>query len=327
MLLRSILFGAVAITVAVACSADLEGRAPPSSAQQGAPADPPQDDVPEPPVSVPPGILAAVPFQNRLDVAQGIFQLKLYNGTSTSFEVAAVQLVWDGLTTAVTKRSNTLVAGDRIDFPVALAPAQCAGHGTADDMPDLRDAVARVLLADGSEVEALVVDVKHFARKLYLDDCERQLIAETVAVTWVDLRQATLDGRPVTEGQLRLARRDESSRDTIIVSFVSNTINFTVDTLGPPDGAVAVLPSGQPAVDVPVRFVEGRCDAHALSESSQPFQFIAQIDLGDGLVRPYAIPPAIDDQVPMRKRVEQACAILDATGFAGQAGSSTSTSP
>ena len=71
-------------------------------------------------------------------------------------------------------------------------------------MPDPQQAVVRVLLADGSEVMAPVFDVKHFARKLYLADCQRQFIDTQVRVEWVDLREAALDGRPVTDGSLRL---------------------------------------------------------------------------------------------------------------------------
>ncbi|MFM2071455.1 MAG: hypothetical protein RLZZ623_1718 [Actinomycetota bacterium] len=286
-------------------------------------------NTPEPIGTVPPGVLAAVPFQNRLDVAQGIFQVKLYNGSPDALSIVAVQLVWDGLTTAVTKRSNALIAGDRIDFPVALAPAHCVGDGTVADMPDPNAAIARVFLADNRTLEVPVFDVKHFARRLYLEDCERQHIAATVDVEWVDLHETILDDRPVTEGSLRLTRHAGTPALPITVSFISNTINFTFVPVEPiiANGApaVVVLPADQPTVEVPIRFIEGRCDAHARSESSQPFQFISQIDLGDGLVRPYAVPPAIVDQLPMRTRVEHACDILGASGFAGQDDTTTTT--
>jgi hypothetical protein len=274
-------------------------------------------------------VLAAVPFQNRLDVAQGIFQVKLYNGSPDSLSIVAVQLVWDGLTTTVTERTNALIAGDRIDFPVALAPAHCIGDGTVADMPDPNAAVARVFLADNRTLEVPVFDVKHFARRLYLEDCERQHIAATVDVEWVDLHETMLDDRPVTEGSLRLTRHAGTPALPITVSFISNTINFTFVPVEPiiVNGApaVVVLPADQTTVEVPIRFTEFRCDAHARSESSQPFQFISQIDLGDGLVRAYAVPPAIVDQLPMRARVERACDILGASGFAGEGGSTTTT--
>ena len=263
-------------------------------------------------IVIPPGILAAMPFQNRLDVAQGIFQVKLFNGTAQRFDIVAVQLLWDGLTTPVSERQNPLIAGDRLDYPVTLAPATCVGDGAVQDMPDPQKAVVRVLLADGSEVLAPVFDVKHFARRLYLEDCERQFIARQVAIEWVDMHEVQRDGRPVTEGFLRLTRLDGTGEVTVFL--VSNNILFTFAPIEAGDGPVAVLPAGEQTVSVPIRFVEGRCDAHAMAETSQPFLFQATLDLGDGDERSYAMPIPLDDQIPMRHRLEAACAILGEDG-------------
>ena len=263
-------------------------------------------------IVIPPGILAAMPFQNRLDVAQGIFQVKLYNGTDQRFDIVGVQLLWDGLTTPVSERQNPLIAGDRLDYPVTLAAATCVGDGAVEEMPDPQKAVVRILLADGNEVLAPVFDVKHFARRLYLEDCERQFIAKKVAIEWVDMHEATLDERPVTEGFLRLTRLAGTGEVTVFL--VSNNILFTFVAPEAGDGPVAVLPAGEATASVPIRFQEGRCDAHAMSETSQPFLFQATLDLGDGDERSYAMPIPLDDQIPMRHRLEAACAILGEDG-------------
>ena len=270
----------------------------------------------ETPISIPTGILAAMPIQNRLDVAKGIFQVQLVNGTSELVDVAAVQFVWDGLTTPISYRANRLDAGTRIDYPVTLSPANCSGDGTQATMPDPQSAIVRVTTRDGQIIDVPVYDVKHFARKLYLDDCERQYINTQVDIQFADLHEVTLEGRPVTEGVLRLTRRQSS--DTIIVKFISNTINFTFVPLGEDQGSVATLPADQEMVVVSIRFIEGRCDAHALSESSQPFKFYAVLDLGDGIERSLATLPAIVDQAPMRHRVETTCEILGKNGFVGE---------
>ena len=271
----------------------------------------------EPEIVVPAGILAAVPYQNRLDVPKGIFQLKLYNGTDELLPVVGVQLVWDGLTTPVSDRVNNLAGGDRVDYPVQLATATCAGDGSVADMPDLKDAVARVLLSDGREMRVPVYDVHHFARKLYLQDCERQLIASQVQIEWVDLHQTIFEGRPVTEGKLHLTRL--SGTGAVTVLLVSNTVLFTFTAPAPlrAESAVAVLPSGQQTGEARVRFIEGRCDAHAMAEASQPFEFGLLLDLGDGSERPYALPIPEPDQVPMRSALEAACEILGKTGALG----------
>lgn len=282
---------------------------------------------PEPEIVIPSGILAAMPFQNRLDVPLNIFQVKLYNGTTEPLPIVGVQLVWEGMTTPVSDRANTLAAGDRLDYPVPLAPADCAGDGTVADMPDLKSAVVRVLLADGSERTAPVYDVKHFARRLYLEDCERQRIDAAVQWEWADLHEVTLDGRPVTAGTLRLTRT--AGEGTITVDLVTGTIIFVFNAPDAGDGPVAVLPAGEQSVEVPIMFTEGRCDVHAMSETSQPFGFNAVIDLGDGVQRPYKVPPAESEWATMRHRLEAACEILGKVGFVGQddltSGGSTTT--
>jgi len=67
-------------------------------------------------------------------------------------------------------------------------------------------------------------------------------------------------------------------------------------------------------VSVPIHFIEGRCDAHAMSETSQPFLFQATLDLGDGVERSFAMLIPLDDQIPMRHRLEAACAVLGEGG-------------
>jgi hypothetical protein len=261
--------------------------------------------------------LSAMPFQNRLDVAKNLFQVKLFNRTDAPVTVTAAQFVWAGLTSAVGERTNTVPAGGRTDFPVPLAPATCHGEGDEATMPDLSSATVRLTLADGARRDVPVHDVKHVARRLYLQDCERQRIAAEVQIEWADLREVELDGRPVTEGVLRLVRRDSTT--TVTLLFVSNTINFGLEW---PDrggsAAIAVLEAGAPSVAAAVRFVEGRCDAHALSESSQPFAFAAVVDLGDGVERSYIVTPPVEEQVPMKQRVERACEILGKTIFVGE---------
>lgn len=270
----------------------------------------------ETPIAIPGGVLAAMPIQNRLDVAKGIFQVQLINGTTDLVDVVAVQFVWDGLTTTIAHRANRLDAGTRIDYPVTLSPANCSGDGTLATMPDPQSAIVKVTTRDGRVIDVPVYDVKHFARKLYLVDCERQHISSEVDIQFADLHEVEFEGRPVTEGVLRLTRRKSS--DAIVVAYISNTINFTFVPIGGNQGPVATLSVDKEMVEVPIRFIEGRCDAHALSESSQPFKFYAVLDLGDGVERSFATVPAIADQVPMRHRVEQACDILGKTGFVGE---------
>jgi hypothetical protein len=296
----------------------------PSASSPSSPPSPAASATSEPEIEIPDGILAAMPTQNRVDVPKGVFQVKLINRTDERFTVVGVQFVWDGYTTPVTERHDIVVGGQRIDLPVQFPGATCAGDGTLATMPDLATARARLLLDDGSERMVPVFDVDHLARKLYLEDCERQMVESLVTLEWADLHAAELDGRPVTEGVLRITRR--AATGPVSVLSVSNTINFAFSAPGAPAaGPVVVLAAGEHEATAPVRFLEGRCDPHAIAESSQPFKFIAQVDFGaegDGPgsgVHPYVVVPPVADQAPMRVRVEAGCAALDKIDFLGSA--------
>jgi hypothetical protein len=71
-------------------------------------------------------------------------------------------------------------------------------------------------------------------------------------------------------------------------------------------------------VSVPIRILENRCDSHARSESSQSFRFFGDVDLGDGVARPYTILPTRDQQLQIRATFEAGCEALGDTGFVGQ---------
>ena len=265
----------------------------------------------------PAGIVSASPFQYRLDWAAGIFQVRLHNDSPEPITIVGVQFVWAGLTTPVTERHDTLPSGLILDFPVHIAPAVCFGDGLVDDMPSLSTAVIHLQLDDGSAIDAPVFDANGVAEQLYLDDCERQMIEAQVTIEWADLHDEELDGRIVTGGGLRLARRDSTSKVTLL--SVSNTVLFTVVTLETgPDEPIVTLEVDDDGVVASVRLIENRCDSHARAESSQSFRFFAQVDLGGGDVHQYTVVPPPDEQTKMRARLEAGCAVLGTTGFVGQ---------
>jgi hypothetical protein len=271
----------------------------------------------EPEIEIPDGILAAMPTQNRVDPAEGQFQVKIFNRTDERFTVVGVQFVWEGYTTPVTERHDIVVSGQRIDFPVKFPGATCVGDGTRATMPDPASATVRLILDDDSERIIPVYDVDHLARRLYLEDCERQMIESLVAIDLVDLHAVEFDGRPVTEGSLRLTRR--ASASTASVQTVSNNILFVFAApKAPPGGPVVTLGDGVDEASAPIRFEESRCDPHAISEASQPFKFVAEIDLGDGELHPYILMPPVDAQIPMRQTMEAGCEALGKVVFAGE---------
>jgi predicted small lipoprotein YifL len=270
----------------------------------------------EPEIEIPTGVLVAVPTQNREDPAKNQFQLQIHNGGGERYDLDAVQFVWDGFTTEVTPRDSIIVGGQVIDFPVPFPGAECVGDGTRQTMPSLDDAHVVLHLDDGATVDMPVVDKWHVARSLYEDDCEKQMIESQVAIEWVDLHEADFEGRPVTAGELRLTRREGAGE--IAVLAVSNTIPFVFMAIDSAVGEpVVTLAADQTEASAPIRFVESRCDPHALAEIKQPTKFIAQIRLGDGSVHPYIIYPERHLWTPMRLTADKACEQLGKVVFVG----------
>ena len=267
-------------------------------------------------IELPVGVLVAVPTQNREDPAKNQFQIQIHNATPDRLDLAAVQFVWDGYTTPMTDRDSIVVGGQVIDFPVPFPGATCVGDGTRATMPNLDEARVLLVLDSGEQLEVPVVDQWHLARKLYEEDCEKQMIESQVTIEWVGLGEAEFEGRPVTEGELRLTRRAGSGEITVL--SVSDTIPFVfraVDTaIGEP---VVTLADDAEQVSVPVRFLESRCDPHALAEIKQPTKFIAQLRLGDGSLHPYIIYPDRDYWTPMRLTADKACVALGKVEFLG----------
>ena len=105
------------------------------------------------------------------------------------------------------------------------------------------------------------------------------------------------------------------------VLSVSNNVLFVFEAQdGPPGGPVVTLTEGVDEASAPIRFIESRCDPHAISEASQPFKFVAQVDLGGGDVHPYVVTPPVEAQAPMRQTMEAACVELGEVEFFGRDG-------
>jgi hypothetical protein len=258
---------------------------------------------------LPAGELAAVPLRNRGDSAKHIFQIEIVNGTTETFYVKGLSFEWAGFTTPLVPRDDHVPPGRRIDFPMPFVGANCVGDGSLASMPDLGDAAVVLTLDGGLTRPALVVDVHDVARDIYLDDCERQHVEALVALEFAGLHTVQVDGYSTTVGQLHIERRQ--STGTVRLMAVGNTINFSFHAVDAASGGVvASLPGDRDEIDVPIHITEGRCDFHAIADSQEPFNFVLQVDPGDGVVRPYLLLPAERDRQPMFDMVRTRCAEL-----------------
>jgi hypothetical protein len=271
----------------------------------------------EPKIDLPLGTLVAAPAQNREDPAKNQFQVQIHNGTDDRYDIDGVQFVWDGFTTPMTDRDSVFVGGQVVDYPVPFPGATCVGDGTRATMPSLDAAKVVLLLDSGETVDVPVVDKWHLARKLYEDDCEKQMIEKQVTIEWVDLHEGEFEGRPVTVGGLRLGRGAGQGEFTILE--VSPTVPFSFDAIDTDVGEpVVTLAADADQAEVPIQFIESRCDPHALAEIKQPTKFVAQVQLGDGSVHPYIIYPERSYWTPMRLTADKACVQLGKVEFLGK---------
>jgi hypothetical protein len=271
----------------------------------------------EPKIEIPLGVLVAVPTQNREDPAKNQFQIQIHNGTHDRYDLNGVQFEWAGFATPMTDRDSVFVGGQVIDYPVPFPGATCVGDGTRATMPSLDDAKVVLLLDSGETVDVPVVDKWHLARKLYEEDCEKQMIDDQVTIEWVDLHEGEFESRPVTVGELRLTRQAGEGEYTIL--SVSNTVPFVFDAIdSDPSEPVVTLAADAGQASVPIQFIESRCDPHALAEIKQPTKFVAQVQLGDGSVHPYIIYPERSYWTPMRLTADKACYQLGKVVFLGE---------
>ena len=309
---------AASTTAASTTSTSTTTTAPPTSvATTPPPTEPAVTTTTEPKIEIPLGVLVAVPTQNREDPAKNQFQIQIHNGTHDRYDLEGVQFEWAGFTTPMTERDSVFVGGQVIDYPVPFPGANCVGDGTRATMPSLDDAKVVLLLDSGETVDVPVVDKWHLARKLYEEDCEKQMIDAQVAIEWVDLHEGEFEGRPVTVGELRLSRRAGEGEYTIL--SVSNTVPFVFDAIdSDPSEPVVTLAAGAAEASVPIQFIESRCDPHALAEIKQPTKFVAQVQLADRSVHPYIIYPERSYWTPMRLTADKACFQLGKVEFLGE---------
>ena len=117
------------------------------------------------------------------------------------------------------------------------------------------------------------------------------MIDSQVTIEWVDLHEGEFEGRPVTVGELRLTRTRRRRRVHDPLGEQHGPVRVRRHRHAIPANRWSRSPPTPTEASAPVRFIESRCDPHALAEIKQPTKFVAQMQLGDGSVHPYIIYP------------------------------------
>ncbi len=264
--------------------------------------------------TVPANPLIAEPLQYRDDIAVDRLQLQLTNGLDQPLAVRAIHFVWAGFSSPITPKQLTIGAGQRVDLPVQMNVANCTIAGTTvAPAPPTTAASVVLTLSDGTTRTAAVTDTDATLVGIHTAGCERQMILQQATIELANLHRETIDGRPITVGLLRIERG--LAGDTVSLVSAGGTIPFNLRFPDAPDASpLVVLARDQIAIELTVQFIEGRCDAHAVAEAKQPFRFVVQLDLGDGVIRPLVVEPDAMLRPQMLATVAEGCAALGLDG-------------
>lgn len=257
--------------------------------------------------------LTVRPLQYRDDIVANRVQLQVTNGLSRQLPLASVQLRWSAMSSELTESDAVIGAGQRVDLPVGLGPPSCQIDGTAIGASPTTDAATVVFtLTDGSTEVAAVLDADGTLGDLHAEACEREMIAQQISLEFAGFARRAVDGRDVTVAVLQM-RRLAAQGDVEVLSS-GNTIPFNLligDDNAPP---LLTLPAGADEAEVPVQFLEARCDAHAVAEAKQPFRFVMQVRLGDEPPRSYVVEPPPEMHAEMLATAAAGCAVLGEDG-------------
>ncbi len=261
-----------------------------------------------------PNPLVVDPLQYRDDISADRLQLQVTNGLGVQLALATAQLRWEGFNSAETALDALIGVGQRVDLPVQLEPARCQISGTTIGRPPATDDAEVVFtLIDGATRSADVIDADGTLEALFTSACRSTMVAQQITLEFADVRKSTLDGRPISIATLRLTRK--AAAGSVIVESSGNTIPFMLAFPAVAANTPLVGLAAEASVsEVPVQFLEGRCDAHAVAESKQSFRFVMQVRLNEDLVVPFVVEPPKSMQLEMLATAAKGCAALGLDG-------------
>ncbi len=211
------------------------------------------------PAAAPAPRLTATIEQSRN--AENLHRVQVLLGSDREVRVQRLQVRGGGFAEVPpTPRDDLVRPGRQVKFPVAYGQAQCEG--------DAPPATVVVGTPEGDRT----VDVSADPQLLRIRRLECAVVQLSQAA---DIRfdRWRRDGSAAVA--VLVVRRRTGSEPVTVTNLESNIV-FNL-TAAPP-----VRLGGDGEVELPVRIVASRCDAHALIENKRAFSFAAYATLGDG---------------------------------------------
>lgn len=251
-------------------------------------------DEPAPPRASPD--LAVTVQQQRVDATTRIVGVEVTNREDAPVQVAAVRLRGGGLDGPVTTVDTEL----RPDLTVALRTS----YGRPACADRSQPVVAELEIAGAWIAYDVDSAGQQEVGRLLDTDCARIALAEKARVQLTGpYRVTSYRGRPWLHGFLVMSRR--SSETPVDLRSVAGTV--LVD-LRPVRDLVDLESDADRAVTEILLGSTGRCDPHALGQSTQTFLLSAYVRLGQETEQRIVLvpPPSVQDRV--LKVIDRACA-------------------
>jgi hypothetical protein len=245
--------------------------------------------------------LSASFVQQRTDEGSARADVRLTNDGQSPAHVSGVGLSWGGYGgRRLFDADTTYEPGRTIDLPIRLGRANCASR---DDAP------AAVVRADGDTLTVPLDDTGTTAlHEVWEHACAAQRMSRLVSVAFGPRWTPSAGG---LHGSLVLTRR--ASRVAVAVTGLRGSVLLAFSPVAPPPPGdpLAVLDPDSESASMPVVLSSnGRCDAHALSESKQTFHLRVELAVDAGQARQLVVvKPDKPTQVEVLGLIRSMCGV------------------
>lgn len=238
--------------------------------------------------------------QQRTDEGTSRADVRLTNHGRSPVHVSGVGLSWDGYGgQRLVAADTTYDPGRTIDLPVRLGRLNCASR---DETP------AAVVRAEGDTLTLALDDAGASAlREVWEHACAARQIRRLVSVAFGPRWTPSADG---LRGSLLLTRRAPDAAVAVTGLQGSVLVAFSPAASPPPGRPLTVLDPGSASARLPVVLSSnGRCDAHALSESKQTFLLRVELTVDGGEPQQVIVKPDKPTQVEVLGLIRSMCGV------------------
>ena len=233
--------------------------------------------------------------QHRIDEGSDRANLRVVNESDEAAQVTEIGLDSDGYGEYVEEHDSLIRPGQTIDLRMTLPEPVCDASPTP--------AFGIVTIGGARIRQELDRFGQDFVESLWRRRCNLLSVTTVADLAWRFDHDAVGSGRAsYLHGSLELTRKPGTTTPLRVQGMQGSVLLRLEPTARPPLGP------DDDSVAVPVRLRWGRCDEHAMSESSQTFLW--KVDISVDGKEPVRITTTVDDgdKAPLLAYLKKACA-------------------